>query len=285
MPNLVHVATHPTRPLGRLPARAATHHPLVIPFETVKAAQPHLERAIADAPPPAFDYRDGLPLDTGALGNDRLGCCTAAAKGHRAQQFTSWRAMPPFPIAALQSCVERFYSETTGYDPHATPAADGTNPTDQGGDMQKIAEYLVETGFPMPDGTRDKLAFALQIDPAREADLAFCGLHCQGVDFGVVVTTSVMPEDGADPPHVWTTAPTDKPLGGHDVIAMGRRPNGNWLINSWGNFYEFDRSFLAANVELAFAYVGADMLRDGRTVMGLDLAAWQTVIATHGARA
>jgi hypothetical protein len=285
MTNLVHVSSHPTRKLGRTPARAATHHPLVIPFATVKNAHPHLAATLAAAPLPAFDYRDGLPLDTDALCNDRLGCCTSAAKGHRAQQFTSWRSMPPLPVAALRASVVQFYRETTGYDPHATLAADGTNPTDAGGDMQRIAEALVETGFPMPDGTRDKFAFALQIDPSDEADLAFCGLHCQGVDFGVVVTTGVMPENGAEPPHVWTVAPTDKPLGGHDVLALGRRPNGNWLINSWGSWYEFDTAFLRTNVDLAFAYVAADMLQGDRTVMGLDLAAWTAVIATHGAKA
>ncbi len=285
MQNLIHVASHPARKLGRRPAGAPAHHPLVIPFASVKAAHPHLESAIAMNPSPSFDYRDGLPLDIDALDNDALGCCTSAAKGHRAQQFTSYRGMPPLPIEGLRASVLKFYGETTGYDPAATPAADGTNPTDQGGDMQKIAEYLVDEGFPMPDGTRDKFAFALQVDPSREADLAFCGLHCQGIDFGVTITTGVMPEDGTDPPHVWTTAPGDKPLGGHDVIAMARRPSGNWVINSWGTWYEFDQSFARANVELAFAYVADDMLRDGKTVMGLDLAAWTAVIAAHGEKA
>ena len=99
------------------------------------------------------------------------------------------------------------------------------------------------------------------------------------------MTTGVMPGDGTDPPHVWTTAPDDKQVGGHDVIAMARRPNGNWVINSWGIWYEFDQSFGRQNVELAFAYVADDMLRDGKTVMGLDLVAWTAVIAAHGEKA
>lgn len=287
MQNLIHVPTHPGLKLGRQKNTAPAHHPLVIPFNTVKLAHPHIESAIRTNTVPAFDYRDGLPLNTDVLHNDELGCCTSAAKGHRAQQFTSFRGMPALGVGPLRAAVLQFYSETTGYDPKATlvrdpDTGDMTNPTDVGGDMQKIAEYLVETGFPMPDGTRDKLAFALQVDVANEGDLAFCGLHCQGIDFGIVVTTGVMPADGSPPPHLWTTSPDDQPLGGHDVLSMARRPNGNWVVDSWGGWYEFDQNFRKRNVELAFAYVGEDMLRDGKTVMGLDLAGWEGVIATHG---
>ncbi len=291
MQNLIHVPSHPRLKLGRQSTAAIpAHHPQIISFEAVKAAHPHIASAIATNPPPSFDYRDGLPLNTDVLHNDELGCCTAAAKGHRAQQATSFRGMPALPVDELRASVIQFYSETTGYDPKAALVADPqtgqlSNPTDGGGDMQKIAEYLVETGFPMPDGTRDKFAFALQIDPGNEGDLAFCGLHCQGIDFGVTITTGVMPSDGSDPPHVWSTAPGDTQLGGHDVISMARRPTGNWVIDSWGSWYEFDQSFLKQNVELAFAYVSDDMLRQGKTVMGLDLAAWEAVIAAHGAKA
>ncbi len=285
MQNLIHVASHPKLKLGRLPTPDVRHHPRIISFEMVKAAHPHIRSAINTNPVVSFDYRDGLPINTDVLHNDELGCCTSAAKGHRAQQFTSFRGMPPLSVDALRASVVQFYSETTGYDPHAKLNADGTNPTDAGGDMQRIAEYLVETGFPMPDGTRDKFSFALQVDPSRDADLAFCGLHCQGVDFGVVITTGVMPPDGSNPPHVWTTAPDDQPLGGHDVISMARRPNGNWVVDSWGGWYEFDQSFRKQNVDLAFAYVSDDMLRGGKTVMGLDLAAWEGVIAAHGEKA
>lgn len=286
MPNLIHVPSHPRFKLGRKPTSWPAHHPLVIPFSTVKATHGIVREMLA-GPIASFDYRDGLPDDTDALHNDEWGCCTSSAKGHRAQQFTSYRGLPVLPLDGLRKAVEQFFSETTGFDPSAPLVLDPgsgqmVNPTDQGGDMQKIAEYLVETGFPMPDGTRDKLAFALQIDPASEADLAFCGLHCQGIDFGIVVTTSIMPSDGSPPPRLWTTAPDDEQLGGHDVMSMARRPNGNWAVDSWGGWYEFDESFRKRNVELAFAYVGEDMLREGKTVMGLDLAGWQTVIAAHG---
>ena len=287
MQNLIHVASHPRLKLGRRQTAKPAFHPLVIPFSTVKSAHPPIEAAMMTNPVPSFDYRDGLPLNTDTLHNDELGCCTSAAKGHRAQQFTSFRGMPALELGPLRAAVLRFYSETTGYDPAAPLVRDPatgemTNPTDGGGDMQKIAEYLVETGFPMPDGTRDKLAFALQVDPADDAELAFCGLHCQGIDFGIVVTTGVLPADGSPPPHLWTASPDDRPLGGHDVMSMARRPNGNWVVDSWGGWYEFDQNFRKQNVELAFAYVGADMLRDGKTVMGLDLAGWQNVVAAHG---
>ena len=279
--NHIHVPSHPKLKLGRKLGVRTRHHPRVIPFNTVKAAHGPIRDALAQ-PIATFDYRDGLPNGTDVLANDRLGCCTASAKGHRAQQFTAFRGLTPLDIPALTSSVIKFYSETTGYNADAPLDADGSNPTDDGGDMQKIAEFLVDTGFPMPDGTRDKFAFAISIDPTQEADLAFCGLHCQGVDFGIVVTDTVMPANGAPPPEDWTVLPNEKQLGGHDVISMARLANGRWVVDSWGTFYTFDQEFGGKNVELAFAYVSDDMLRDNKTVMGLGMSSWQQIIASHG---
>jgi hypothetical protein len=58
-------------------------------------------------------------------------------------------------------------------------------------------------------------------------------------------------------------------------------PGGNWRTNSWGEWYEITPGYLAANGTTAICYVGEDALKDGKTVLGLDMAGWQNALADH----
>ncbi len=179
----------------------------------------------------------------------------------------------------LTALAVSFYEEF-GYDPTQTDAQ-GNNPTDQGGNMDQIAEFLINGGLAMLDGTRDRFAAAFEVDPRNEADLSFCARECLGIGFGIVVTDTVMPQDGSSPPAVWSSRPGERQLGGHFVYGHARLADGNWRFISWGLEYAFDPSF-HRNVVQAIAYVSADALKDGRTVLGQDLAGWQAVMAGHG---
>lgn len=222
--------------------------------------------------PKTFDYTVGLPSDLGMMFNDSLGDCTAAAKYHRWQALQWLNTGKFWDGSVLADLALRFYELSTGYEP--------TDPsTDQGGNMQDLAHYLVTTGMLLPDLTTDKFVAAFSVDPTSVVDLAYCGWECVGIDFGITVTTKVMPADGSQPPRVWDAGGTT--LGGHDVYGLARLPNGNWKVCSWGSWYEMTPAFVAAQVNEAFAYVSADGLRDGRTVLGLDLPAWQNILGGH----
>ena len=180
---------------------------------------PHMRDIMAEsgfklpAEPVTFDYTKGFPADSNVLANDRVGCCTGSAKGHRLQAIEVLLAQPLTDPDILTKLVLQFYAESTGYDPSQTQP-DGSNPTDQGGDMQVIAKFLLDTGFPMPDGSRDKFVACFELDPKDVAALAYAGNLCVGVDFGIIVTDTVMPADGSAPPAIWTVKPGEQQLGG-----------------------------------------------------------------------
>jgi hypothetical protein len=274
MSAVVHVASHPQFKLGLKPPG----HPKLLHFNTIKRVA-----AIDTSSTQPFDYTTGLPDNMGALFNDQYGCCTAAAKGHRFQATTMLTKGTYIPGDSLQDAVLNFYSATTGFNPSAPLNADGENPTDQGGNMQDIAEYLVKTGMTMPDGSVDRFVAAFMIDPSNVQDLIYCGRECVGIDLGVIVTTNVMPQDGSSPPTVWQAG--GEQVGGHDIFALGALPNGNLKVNSWGGWYQLTPGFLSANCNTVVAYVSADALKDGKTVLNLAMDQWQNAMTGHYADA
>ena len=260
------VPTHPHLRLGRKPR---THRRMLNFSAMVAIAGAILTK------PMVFDYTVGLPDDLGTLGNDQVGDCTAAAKYHRLQMM-QWRLYKQLvPGAQLTALTEQFYAASTGWDP--------TDPnSDQGGNMQDLAAYLVRTGMPMPDGSVDRFIAAFEVDVGRVADLSYCGSVCGGLDIGIRVTTSVMPRDGSPPPPVWDVSDDDEELGGHDIYCMARLSNGNWKVNSWGGWYQLTPAFWNRNVQEAYAYVSQDWIdKTGKTPLGLNLTGWQEAIAGH----
>ena len=268
--DLVEVASGLSRKLGRV--RTPTPHRL-LQFETIKRVRginPVVE---------TFDHSIGMPDDLGMLHNDTEGCCTASAKAHRIQVIRHALGLSPFAISDLADCTQRLYIGSTGFDPSQT-GPDGSNPTDNGCNMDDLGRYLMRTGMPLPDGTIDRFVACFEIDVRNLADLTTCGRASIGVDFGIVVDAGVMPDDGAAPPLVWIPKGPDE--GGHDTYGVGYLPSGNWKVNSWGTWYEWTPAFHLQNVETAIGYVSADALRDGKTVFGMDMATWQNAMAQHG---
>ncbi len=264
------VAAHPTRKLGRI--RTPSAHRL-LHFDLIKkfrGINPTIQ---------TFDHSIGMPDDLGMMHNDTEGCCTAAAKIHRIQIVRHALGLPPFAIPDLADCAQRLYIGSTGYDPSQT-APDGSNPTDNGCNMDDLSRYLMKTGMPLPDGTTDRFAASFEIDIRNLADLTTCGKEGLGVDYGIVVDAGVMPDDGTEPPLIWIPKGPDD--GGHDTYAAGFLESGNWKVNSWGSWYQWTQAFHLQNVETAIGYVSTDALKDGKTVFGMDMAAWQNAMAEHG---
>jgi hypothetical protein len=111
--------------------------------------------------------------------------------------------------------------------------------------------------------------------------MVFVGRECMGLDFGIECTSNVMPADGSPPPTIWLPGGTQD--GGHDVIVPKFMGNHNFGNISWGSEYQMTPSFITENVNEVIAYVSKDALRDGKTVMGLDLQTWLNMMTPHGA--
>jgi hypothetical protein len=269
MTNLIHVPSHPNLKLGKQAETA----PRLLHFDTIKQIA-----GIDTSSPSPFDYSAGMPANTGVLYNDTYGCCTAAGKYHRLQIVVFLLTGVFLTGQALQDLALDFYEKTTGFNPTAA-LVNGVNPTDQGGNMQDIAEYLVRVGMLRPDGTTDKFVAAFLVDPSNMQDLIYCSRECIGIDFGVTVTTNVMPQDGSPPPKVWQAG--GEPVGGHDIFSPGFLADGNTKVDSWGGWFELTPGFIAANAQTAVCYVSADALKNGKTVLNLDMSGWENALADH----
>src|SRR5690348_3468981 len=86
--------------------------------------------------PAVFDLTGGI-LDWGMMGNDLLGDCTEAAKGHLLQ---AWTKASGSEVTLPDSVIVQAYEDECGYNP-ANPA------TDQGGEIVDVLNHWQTAGL------------------------------------------------------------------------------------------------------------------------------------------
>ena len=230
------------------------------PFTVHKVSEGHLLAARAKIE----GFPDPVPVDWisageaqcggnfGEMGNDRLGDCTAAAKGHIVQSLS---ANTGVMVTPTDDTILSFYEKTSGYNP-ADPS------TDQGAIMVDTEEAFVG-GFPGLPGPDDFI-------PVNYADLRSVRIAIERygwLDIGLALPRTIEGQDG-----VWSddlTAGADAAagsLGGHDVT-----------LEAWGDGY-FDcitwggRKRMAVEFFQAYcveAYTGAHKLWAARLPGGV----------------
>lgn len=218
--------------------------------------------------PLVCSYTKGLPVALGVMLNDRLGCCAEAGYYH-ADQVWSVAAGKPL-LTEPDSCVEALY-ETQGYVP-------GRPSTDQGTVLQSLLAYLVQTGAPMADGSRQKLAAFVEIDPANAGDLNRAtyegGLVYIGMNVPAYAERALNTLGG-----VLDTDPLGDQtiVGGHCVISAGYGPGFREFI-SYGNAgYRMTTAFWNQNVDECYALVSKEFCNaSGLTPLGISLVDWDT---------
>ncbi len=214
--------------------------------------------------PPEVDYTKGLPTDLGMMLNQTLGCCAEAGWYH-ADQVWSVAAGKPI-LTEPDRCVEALY-ETQGYVP-------GNPSTDRGTVLQALLAYLVTTGAPLADGSRQKLTAFVELDPKSHADLdrATYEAGLLYVGFNVPAFFASLEAPGS----VWDVHPmADQTIvGGHCVISASFRPGLRGII-SWGSSdYAMTQAFWDAYVEECYALVSAEFAEaSGLTPLGMPIPA------------
>lgn len=219
----------------------------------------YLKPRALPAPPTLVDYLKFLPDNAGAMANDSLGDCTAAGYGHAIQ---TWTAANGAIVTPTDDAVIDFYSGSTGY-------VRGDATTDQGGDEFLTTKYATTTGMKLPDGTFDKAAAVVEIDPSnltqiRTAQSLFGGIYT-GISLPVTAQAqalwSLQIAGGNDAePGSW---------GGH-CIWSPYSDDGAHLFGgcTWGikKFWTYDwwLAYAAASVGGAcYAFVSSDWARPG----------------------
>jgi hypothetical protein len=221
----------------------------------------YLDRAALPKRPDQFGH-DSLVSEWHMLGNDRAGCCAWSGAAH---ETYLWTAMGSERVHITTQDVIDDYAACTGYVP-------GDPSTDQGTDMQKAAAYRQKIGTRDSRAARHKIAAYVSVDPKSLDDVLTAAWLFGSCALGVTVGESSERQFEFGEP--WDGAPGPR-AGGHYVPLVGRRGGLNYVV-TWGRLQAVTDAFLMANLDQALAYLSPEMLRNGKSLEGFDLAALQS---------
>jgi hypothetical protein len=234
-----------------------------------KAARPNavafkLEKYLIPAklpvPPSVFGRENLLGPDWGMLGNDNLGDCVWAGAAH---ETMLWNKEAGSVVNFSNTGVLSDYSAVTGYDPN------DPQHTDNGTDMQQAASYRRGTGVIDAAGTRHKIAayVGLQVGDFDQLVLAMYLFGAAGIGFNFPVSAWNQFDTGVP----WdVVAGTPAPTDGHYVPGLGRDPDGNIVVVTWGKTQLMTRKFYETYNDETVAYLSEEMLLPGPKPKSLD---------------
>lgn len=211
--------------------------------------------------PESIDWSHNI-TNFGMMLNDRLGCCTCAAVYHARQ---IWTANTLTEQTESDNYVLSLYEEATGYNP--------SNPsTDQGGVEQYVLSYLLNSGIPLADGSRDKILGFMEVNCKNINDVKLTIAEFGVAYIGFDVPNSLF-ANGA-PSQLWTVS-TDQNLamtrGGHAVVLVAYDTEGPTCI-SWGLKYKMTWDFFIKYTEEVYAIIDKSwLMTSGKTPMNIDL--------------
>ena len=196
--------------------------------------------AALPAAPAELDNTRGVQ-DWGMMGNDALGDCTEAAKGHLVTVFTASRGTP---VILPTEVIVGAYERECGYDP-ANPA------TDQGGSIAAVLDDWVRNGL---GGYAVSAAAEVNITQLRVQQTVYI---LGGADFGIRLPLSAQAQVG----RAWDFAGSapDAPggWGGHSVPVVRYDADGVWVV-TWGALQFATWRWLMYYADEAHAVVSPD---------------------------
>lgn len=250
--------------LGKLPAQ---------PHEGLKLSD-YLRPSKLPPVPENFGH-ETLVKDWGMLGNGPgrdnpptapfgAGDCAIAGPFHALQL---WCAEGQKPVHADAVSTLAAYSAITGYDPKDYNQFTEDNPTDQGSDVQKVAEYWRTTGLKDADGTVHKIDAYMALEPKNLEQLWYALYLFDGVGIGIECPAEYQQAFNAG--QVWDAIPHPTIDGGHLVTGVGRRGG---LINlvTWGKTQLMTGAGYTQFSDEAYVYLDSEKLINSKDVNGFD---------------
>lgn len=254
--------------LGKKPAQLAGYKLMLADY---------LDHAVLPIPPLNFGH-DKLVSKWGVLGNDTVGDCVIAGGLH---ETMIWNAEAAHTIPVSDACALVNYSAITGYDPTQT-AADGTNPTDQGTDVQDAAKWRIRTGLLDAKGAAHKIAAYVFVNPRDIRELRIAAYLFGAVGLGLDFPQSAMEQ--FDEGHPWSIVPGSPSEGGHYVPLVGWR-NGYGVGVTWGKEQLITPQFIQHRADEAICHLSLEMLNgQHKTPEGVDMTALRADLAALEAR-
>ena len=243
---------------GRLPRTFDPAVPSLAPLKMMKSIR---------LPPLLYEVHNAAKLlppgNLGYMLNDRLGCCTASGLYHAVQVWS--QNARGVALTEPDTCVLQAYEEACGYDP--TNSA-----TDAGGIEQSVLAWATNTGLPMNDGSRSKLAAFVEVDGRKpHVDVCETIQECGLLYIGFEVPRLLPEEPGA----VWEDRDYGPVVGGHCVILPGFKNPDDPVFDviSWGDHYTMTAGFFERYVDESYALLSPLWFKEtGTTPWGLDAA-------------
>lgn len=244
----------------KLGKRAARHDPRTLKFADYLITLPSILSA--------SDWTRKVP-SWGMLGNDSVGDCVYASKGHLEMLWTAYAQAQGFVPTTAQILAD--YSRDTGYN-----SADPNS--DQGAVMLDAAKAFKAKGI-----AGHTISAFMKVDPqnwdhVRAAIMLFG--HC---DFGLALPIAADPE-APNPLAVWDTPDGQELSGDWAVGSLGGHCgpavlyDGDMLkVVTWGALQPMTRRFMQAYADEAYCYLSPDFFNAaGNAPSGFDLAALQS---------
>ena len=220
---------------------------------------------------PEFFGHEGLIKagDWGMLGNDAAGCCVWAGGGHETRM---WGYEGGKPAYFSTKATLSDYSAVTGYDPSKTDA-DGNNPTDNGTDMVKAAQYRKDVGLLDGHGGRHKVGDFLSITPGNLEEHLAAAYLFGAVGIGILFPDVFMDQFNAGKP--WDIASKPATQDGHYIPLVAHREvltRRMLPVVTWGKVQLMTEEAFANVNDESIVYISPEAMKGGKSPEGFDMA-------------
>lgn len=214
--------------------------------------------------PESIDYAKDMKDDLGMMLNDQLGCCTCASYYHAMQVWSFHTNKTDGMITQPDANVLQLYKESCGYNPNKPL-------TDQGGIMQNVLIYLLNTGAitGWKSETHHPIRSFVEVDTRIIEDVKHAIYDCGALYIGFNVPSHLL--ENGEPSDVWKYKKNSTIIGGHAITLTGYDKKTFSLI-SWGKKYKMTHEFFLKHVDEAYAICDIDWFTEtGKSILGLSI--------------
>lgn len=210
---------------------------------------------------PATFGHEGLIKSWEMLGNDQFGDCVWAGAAH---ETMLWNAMAGRTVTFTREGVLSDYAACTGFDPK-------TGRNDNGTDMRAAMKYRQKVGVVDADGKRHKIGAYLWIQPGNFEHFLEAVWLFGACPIGIQVPQSAMDQFNRNQP--WSVVAGSPIEGGHYIPAVADRTYPE--VVTWAKIQPMTKAFYLKYCDTACAIISEEMLTNGKSLEGFDLAALQ----------
>lgn len=228
-----------------------------------------------------YDYSDWLMLANGPdptvtnapAGWSGCGDCVWAGSDHETMLI---KKQAGSSVSFDGNTAVADYSAQTGYNISQTQP-DGSNPTDNGTDVQQALQYRVNTGIIDLAGNRHKLGGFVALEPGNITHLLEAMWIFDIVGIGVQFPDSAMNQFNNG--QKWSVVAGAQIEGGHYVPLVGIPSASELTCVTWARRQVLTQAWYTKYCDEAYCYWTEDSIKNGVNARGFSIAQQQAYLA------